>query len=207
MPLIFMCFPAPYTRAASHTQAAPSMSTILTHPRGFPRVLAPFSHTFPRLPHTVTKLQKPRHWFRQDQRSGPANPQPAGPTNPQNLRIQSPQISNQPARKFPNPRLHLHGHGSLIRKPTRRDQRTVHSNAHPANLLKFPAPTRGAWVWRQRRRCGVAATLTTRGRGCVVVRRRAGMVLGPNLASRYVEFWPGYGRWQTNDPAFSCGKP
>ena len=96
MPLIFMCFPAPYTRAASHTQAAPSMSTILTHPRDFPRVLAPFSHTFPRLPHTVTKLQKPSSNFNETSVSGPANPQPRG-----------------------------HGHG--MRKPTRRDQRPVHS--------------------------------------------------------------------------------
>ena len=78
MPLIFMCFPAPYTRAASHTQTAPSMSTILTHPRDFPRVLAPFSHTFPRLPHTVTKLQKPSSNFNETSVSGPANQAPAG---------------------------------------------------------------------------------------------------------------------------------
>ena len=31
----------------------------------------------------------------------------------------------------------------------RRDQRPVHSNARPANSLKFTAPTRGAWVRRR----------------------------------------------------------
>ena len=152
----FHVFSGPIHVGGPRTQTAPSMSTVPTHPRDFPHMLAPFFNTFPRLPHTVTKLQKSRHWFRQDQRSGPANPQPAGPTNPQNLRIQSPQISNQPARKFPNPRLHLHGHGSLIRKPTRRDQRPVHSNTRQSNSLKSPAPARGAWVrhrFAMRRRC------------------------------------------------------
>ena len=33
----------------------------------------PFSHTLPRLPHTITKLQKSRHWFRRDQRSVHSN--------------------------------------------------------------------------------------------------------------------------------------
>ena len=117
-------------------------------------------------------------------------------------------------RRSPRPARALAGlqstHGGSSRQLTSYSPRPaagLRGSTHQPNSLKFPAPARGAWVWRQRRRCGVAATLTTRGRGCVVVRRRAGMVLGPNLASRYVEFWPGYGRWQTNDPAFSCGKP
>ena len=36
----------------------------------------PRYHTFPRLPHTVTKLQKSRHWFRRDQRVLPHKSQP-----------------------------------------------------------------------------------------------------------------------------------
>ena len=131
----FHVFSGPIRVGGPRTQTAPSMSTVPTHPRDFPHMLAPFFNTFPRLPHTVTKLQKSRHWFRQDQRSGPANLQPAGPTNPQNLRIQFPQISNQPARKFPNPRLHLHGHGSLIRKPTRRDQCGRLTRIHASDQL------------------------------------------------------------------------
>ena len=85
MPLIFMCFPAPYTRAASHTQTAPSMSTVPTHPRDFPHMLAPFSHTFLRLPHTVTKLQKIRLQFQRDQRFRPRKPG-ADPVSTNSLR-------------------------------------------------------------------------------------------------------------------------
>ena len=47
-------------------------------------------------------------------------------------------------------------HGGSSRQLTSyppRPARPVHSNAHPANSLKFPAPARGAWVRRQRRRC------------------------------------------------------
>ena len=39
------------------------------------------------------------------------------------------------------------------RAKPRRDQRSgLHKPTRPASLLKSPAPTRGAWVWRQRRR-------------------------------------------------------
>ena len=75
MPLIFMCFPTPYTRAVPVLKRRPPCQ-VPTHPRDFPHMLAPLFNTFPRLPHTVTKLQKSRHWLRRDQRSGFTNPQP-----------------------------------------------------------------------------------------------------------------------------------
>ena len=50
------------TSRKPHTAA--HASQILMH-LGFP--YGPCSHTFPRLPHTATKLQKSQHWFRRDQ--------------------------------------------------------------------------------------------------------------------------------------------
>ena len=186
-----MCFPAPYTRAASHTQTAPSMSTILTHPRDFPRVLAPFSHTFPRLPHTVTKLQKPSSNFNETSVSGPANQAPVG------------------LHEFPASTAGAVPHVQTEHQPAETSGRSTQMRVRPtySNSLRRRGGHGRQGTAPLRDAATTAATLTTRSRGCVVVRRRAGMVLGPNLASRYVEFWPGYGRWQTNDPASSCGKP
>ena len=49
----------------------------------------PRYHTFPQLPHTVTKLQKSRHWFRRDQR------------------VQFHKSQPTPTSKHPGPALHL----------------------------------------------------------------------------------------------------
>ena len=81
----FHGFSDPMHTSASHTQTAPSMSTVPTHPRDFPHMLAPFSHTFLRLPHTVTKLQKIRLQFQRDQRFRPRKPG-ADPVSTNSLR-------------------------------------------------------------------------------------------------------------------------
>ena len=56
----------------------------------------------------------------------------------------------------------------------RRDQRPVHSNARPANLLKFPAPARGAWasVYGIASRCGDDACVAVG--ACTQARLEAG---------------------------------
>ena len=127
--LAFMGFSFPIQAGGFHTQAAPSMSAVHTHPRGFPHMQAPFPHTFPRLPQSPYACADPNRFsrfsicfrgstiqspsskkpdtdFAETSVSGPANPQPAGSTNPQDLRIPSPQISNQPAPANPQ----IHGH-------------------------------------------------------------------------------------------------
>ena len=60
-----MGFPSHIQADGSHTQAVSSMSTVLTHPRGFSYMPAPSLHTFPRIPHT-TKLQKIRPQIQRD---------------------------------------------------------------------------------------------------------------------------------------------
>ena len=105
--LAFMGFPFPIQTDGSHTQAASSMLTVITHPRGFPHTPAPFPHTFPRLPHTTTKLQKSRHWFQRDQRFRLSKPGTRG----------SPRIPCVACRR---------GTACPDGAPTRRDQRPVH---------------------------------------------------------------------------------
>ena len=57
--LVFMGFPFPIQASGPHTQAAPSMSAVPTHPRGFSHMLAPFPHTFPQIPQPHTPAQIP----------------------------------------------------------------------------------------------------------------------------------------------------
>ena len=98
----FMGFPFPIQASGPHTQAAPSMPAVPTHPRGFPHMPAPFSHTFPRLPQSphadadphrfsrptirfrgspilLTSSKKPDSNPDETSVSGPANPQPIMP--------------------------------------------------------------------------------------------------------------------------------
>ena len=77
------------------------------------------------------------------------------------VRIFNPITSHIPMARF-------HGHmpslrSSRFRAHSRRDQRPVHSNAHPTNSHKFTAPTRGAWAsgYGIASRCGDAATTAT----------------------------------------------
>ena len=59
-----MGFPFPIQAGGPHTQAAPSMSAVFTHPHGFPHTPEPFSHTFPRLPQSPYACADP-HRFSQ----------------------------------------------------------------------------------------------------------------------------------------------
>ena len=193
MPLIFMCFLAPYTRAASHTQAAPSMPTVPTHPSDFPHMLAPFSHTFPRLPHTVTKLQKPSSNF--NETSVPAQ-----------------QIPNQLAQQIPRTCV-----SSLHRSPTNQPANSptlgYTCTAMAASYASQPAETSGrstqtyasnqltqippsndwgAWTTTLRRRCDV----DDRGASTCMYDRAIGpkgpMIVGPEgpTAGHCVPAWP-----------------
>ena len=100
-------------------------------------------------PHTTFKLQKSRHWFRRNQRFRPRKPGTR----------RSPQIPCADCRRgtacpdgAPNPP---------------RPAASLRGSTHPTDLLKFPAPTRGAWAsgYGVASRCddGVAATSTTVG--------------------------------------------
>ena len=52
MPLIFMCFPAPYARSASHTQTAPSISSPHPSARLSPYAGAVLPYVFTASPHS-----------------------------------------------------------------------------------------------------------------------------------------------------------
>ena len=87
---------------------------------------------------------------------------------------------------------HLHGHVStgLTSRPLTatplppRPATGPLKPTRPTCLLKFPAPTRGAWASVYGIAATTAATLTTRGRGCVVVRRQAGRHFGVRAGGR-----------------------
>ena len=48
--LVFHAISVPHTSGRLPYTSGPSMSAVPAHPRGFPHMLAPFSHAFPRLP-------------------------------------------------------------------------------------------------------------------------------------------------------------
>ena len=72
----------------------------------------PRYHTFPQLPHTVTKLQKSRHWFRRDQRVQFHKSQPTLSANIQNLRY-------NPANQAPakSSKSHMPATGGGVQSP------------------------------------------------------------------------------------------
>ena len=119
--LAFMGFLFPIQADGSHTQAASSMSTVLTHPRGFPHMPDPFPHTFPRIPHIAAKLQKIRLQIQRDQRHDPAN---RAPTNPHVFSAAKGEWLWQCAWRGTT--WHGHGHGSV----TTLAHRHGHSQGH-----------------------------------------------------------------------------
>ena len=192
-----MGFPFPIQAGGPHTQAAPSMSAVFTHPHGFPHMPEPFSHTFPRLPQSPYACADP-HRFSQF------------PIRFRGSHIQSPGSKNltliptRPALPAPQTRHPWVSTNSLRRLPARYRMSRRNTNpprpaagslkpTRPTDLLKLPAPTRGAWVWHRlamrRRRRGVAATSTSTSGGastCVMIGPKGPIVVEPEG----VQLWP-----------------
>ena len=156
-----MGFPFPIQAGGPHTQAAPSMSAVFTHPHGFPHMPEPFSHTFPRLPQSPYACADPHRFSQFPIRFRGSHIQSPGSKNltliPTRPAFPAPQIRHPPVsanslRRLPA-RYRMSRRNTIpprpaagLRKPTR-----------PANSLKFPAPTRGVWrrfATRRRRRSG-----------------------------------------------------
>ena len=159
-----MGFPSPIQADGSHTQAVSSMSTVLTHPRGFSYMPAPFLHTFPRISHT-TKLQKIRLQIQRDLRHIFANQAPAS-SSKSNMPATGGGAGTTCAHVFTGTRtvmhayhghtftgmrapsrvcVHLHGHG--LRARLRRDQRGRLTRIHTNQLTQTPTSNDwGAWA-------------------------------------------------------------
>ena len=185
-----MGFPFPIQAGGFHTQAAPSMSAVPTYPRGFLHMLAPFSHTFPRLPQSPYACADPHRFSRFPIRfrgspirspssknpdigfgktsvSGPANQAPAG------------------LHEFPAPTAGAVPHvraGHQIR----RDQRPVHSNLRiqpthsNSNVQRLGGMDDAAASLRRRRQGGPTPA-------CVI-----------GLSGLKARLWSGLGaRWQS----------
>ena len=166
--LIFMGFPFPIQVGGPHTQAAPSMSAVFTHPHGFPHMPEPFSHMFPRLPQSPYACADP-HRFSQF------------PIRFRGSHIQSPGSKNltliptRPALPAPQTRHPWVSTNSLRRLPARYRMSRRNTNpprpaagslkpTRPTDLLKLPAPTGGgAWAsgYGVASRCDDAASAST----------------------------------------------
>ena len=157
-----MGFPSPIQADGSHTQAVSSMSTVLTHPRGFSYMPAPSLHTFPRIPHT-TKLQKIRPQIQRDLRYSLHKPSAGqvqqmlqtcevGGAVTSCMRIPARTVMRTLSWARVRPWSYLHGYARIFtamvmriparpwRKPIRRDQRTaqqIPNQPCQANTLKL----------------------------------------------------------------------
>ena len=78
MPLIFMCFLAPYARSASHTQTAPSISSPHPSARLSPYAGAVLPYVFTASPHSHQASKIPTLVSARPAFSGPTNQAPTG---------------------------------------------------------------------------------------------------------------------------------
>ena len=145
----------------------PHTTTRLTH----------FSIRFPRIHHTIHKLQRIRLQIRRDQRPAPQTPNQSCPTDTLNLRYSPANQAPAKSSKSHMPATgggagttgaHIHGHartftamftpaqmcaylhGHGIRARLRRDQRPALANQAPTQLTQTPTSNDwGAWVWHR----------------------------------------------------------
>ena len=128
----FHGFSVPHTSERSHTQAAPSMSAVSTHPRGFSHMSTPFPHTSPQIPQPHTPCADPHRFSWLTMHFHGSHIQS---TSSKNLTL----VSTRPA--FPAPQTRRRSGLHEFPAPTvgavphvraghqsRRDQRSVHSN-------------------------------------------------------------------------------
>ena len=149
---------SPCNRTTPHTHLPLSINSQKTAKPASPRFAGhtpqPMPGCFPRASDLPYHYQAPkiRRQFRRGQRPAPQIPNRPAPQIPRTCvsrlhRSPTNQPTNSPTLGYTCTAMSLPA-WLHVRSwaPTRRDQRSVHSNAHQANSLKFPAPTRGAWA-------------------------------------------------------------
>ena len=139
MPLIFMCFPAPYARSASHTQTAPSISSPHPSARLSPYAGAVLPYVFTASPHSHQASKIPTLVS-----ARPAFPAP---------QIRHPQVSTNSLRRL-LVRYHMSRRGTNPPRPAAGPLKCASDQLTQIHCADEGAWARHRFAMRRRRRSG-----------------------------------------------------